>query len=395
MNNQIEEVVLVSGARTPIGSFKKSLSSVPASHLGAIAIEAAIQRAGISKDKVQEVIMGNVLMAGQGQAPARQAALLAGLPKSTVCTTVNKMCSSGMKAIILASQSLMLGQNEVAVAGGMESMSQAPYYLQRGETPYGGVTLQDAILLDGLTDSGPEKLHMGECSERVAEKMKITREEQDDYAIESYRRSLAAVKSGIFEKEIVPVKVPGKRGQPDIEVRLDEEDLNVNVPKLRGLRTAFKKIDGTVTAANASSINDAACACVLMTAKAAKAMGVKPLARIVSFADAAREPVDFPIAPALALPLAVKRAGITLDDVSMFEINEAFSVVAIGNNRELNLDPLKVNVNGGAVSLGHPIGMSGARIVLHLALNLKPGQYGAAGICNGGGGASAIVIQAF
>lgn len=362
---------------------------MPATRLGAVAIKSAVEKAGISNDAVQEVYMGNVCQAASGQAPARQAALFAGLLESTPCTTVNKVCASGMKAIMMASQSLAVGAQDVMVAGGMESMSNVPYYMKRGETPYGGVQLFDGIVFDGLTDVY-NKIHMGSCAENTAKVYNISREDQDEYAINSYKRSQAAGKAGVFKKEIVPVTIKTKKGE-DV-VHEDEEYYKVNFDKFRSLRTVFQK-DGTVTAANASTLNDGAAALVLMTAQAAAKMNVTPLARIVTFADAACAPIDFTIAPALAIPKVLKQAGVKVEDIAMWEINEAFSVVSLINIMQLNLDPSKVNINGGAVSLGHPIGMSGARITGHMVHNLKPGQKGVAAICNGGGGASAIMIE--
>lgn len=343
-------------------------------------------------DLVDEVYMGHVVQGSTGQAPARQAALGAGLPKTVPCTAVNKVCASGMKAIILGAQSILAGDNEIVVAGGQESMSNAPYYLARGETPYGGVNLLDAIVHDGLWDSF-NNIHMGSCAEATAEKYSITREEQDAYAINSYKRSALAAEAGIFAKEIVPVTIPGKRGQPDVIVSEDEEYKKVNFSKIPSLNTVFKKQGGTVTAANASTLNDAAAACVLMSEAAVKKTGVTPIAKIIAHADAATDPIDFPIAPAHAIPKLLKKAGLKKEDIASWEVNEAFSVVALANAKELGLDLSIVNINGGGVSLGHPIGMSGARIVNSLALNLKPGEYGVAGVCNGGGGASSILIQ--
>lgn len=299
--SSINEVVIVSAARTPIGSFRSSLAPLSAPNLGSIAIQGAIERAGIPKDAVQEVYMGQVLQGSTGQAPSRQAALGAGLSISTPCTTINKVCASGMKAIMLASQNLMLGHQEVMVAGGMESMSNTPYYLPRGDTPYGGINLLDSLVYDGLTDAY-KKIHMGNCAENTAKKFNIKREEQDDFAINSYKKTAESVKSGLFEKEIVPVTIPGKKGKPDIIVKEDEEYKRVNFDKLRSIPTFFQREGGTITAANASTINDGAAACVLMTTKAAEKYKVKPLARIVGFADAAVEPIDFPIAPAYAMP---------------------------------------------------------------------------------------------
>jgi acetyl-CoA C-acetyltransferase len=387
----LHDVVIASAVRTPIGSFLSSLAPLPTTRLGAIVIEKAVEQAGISKDAVQEVYMGNVIQAGQKQAPARQATLFAGLPESVPCTTVNKVCASGMKSIMMASQALMCGHQEVMVAGGMESLSNVPYYMFRGMTPYGGVKLEDGITHDGLTDVY-NKFHMGLCAENTATKYNLTREAQDDFAINSYKKSQAAGEAGVFKKEIVPVMVPKGKGK-EVEVSVDEEYTKVNFDKVRSLKPVFKKDGGTVTAANASTLNDGASALVLMTADTAVKMGVKPLARVVSFADAACAPIDFPIAPALAMPKCLDQAGVNKDDVTMFEVNEAFSAVVLANIIECDLDPEKVNIHGGAVSIGHPIGMSGARIVTHMVHSLESGQKGLAGICNGGGGASAILIE--
>lgn len=388
---KINDVVIVSAARTPMGSFQSSLAPLSASQLGATAIEAAVQRAGIAKEDVNEVIMGNVVSAGLGQAPARQAAIFAGLPKNVCCTTVNKVCSSGMKSVMIGAQTLMLGQAEVIVAGGMESMSNVPYYLQRGQTPYGGVKLIDGIVFDGLTDVY-NKFHMGNCAENTAKKMGITRQNQDDFAIGSYKRSAEAWANKVFADEIVPVRIQQKR-KPEIVVDTDEEFKRVNFDKFGQLSTVFQRENGTVTAGNASTLNDGGSACVLMTAEAAERLGCKPLARIVGFQDAETDPIDFPIAPALAIPKLLESTGIKKDDVARWEINEAFSVVVLANVQKLDVDPAKVNSNGGAVSLGHPIGMSGNRIVAHLAHTLKKGEFGCASICNGGGGASSILIE--
>lgn len=387
----LNEVVIASAVRTPVGSFLGSLSTVKGTKLGSTAIAGAVEKAGIAPDAVQEVYMGNVLQGFQGQAPTRQATLGAGLSLSTPCTTVNKVCASGMKAVMLAAQSLMCGHQEVMVAGGMESMSNVPYFLKRGATPYGGVNLVDGIVFDGLTDAY-NHCHMGNCAENTAKKFGITREEQDEYAIRSYTLSQAAAAAGIFDKEIVPVHVPQRRGAP-LVVAADEEFKKANFEKFKTLKTVFQKEGGTVTAANASTLNDGAAAMVLMTADAAKAQGVTPLAKIVGFADAAIDPMDFPTAPAYAIPKMLERAGVKAEDVAMWEINEAFSVVVLANVKMLGCDPEKVNVNGGAVSIGHPIGMSGARITGHMVHNLKSGEFGVGGICNGGGGASAILIQ--
>lgn len=386
------DVVIVSAVRTPIGSFRSSLASLSAPKLGSVAVQAAVEKAGIPINAVQEVYMGHVLQGSVGQAPARQAALGAGLNVSTPCTTVNKVCASGMKSIMLASQNLMLGHQEVMVAGGMESMSNTPYYLARGDTPYGGVALLDSLVYDGLTDAY-KKIHMGVCGENTAKKMGISRSEQDEFAINSYKKTANSVEKGFFEKEIVPVTVQGKRGKPDIIVSTDEEYKRVNFEKLPQLPTVFQKENGTITAANSSTINDGAAACVLMTAAAAQRLKVKPLARVVGFADAAVEPIDFPISPVFAILKVLKQTGLKKEDVTLWEINEAFSVVVLANIKMLDLDPLKVNAHGGAVSLGHPIGMSGARIVNHLVHALKAKEYGVAAICNGGGGASTLIIQ--
>ncbi|XP_064628370.1 acetyl-CoA acetyltransferase, mitochondrial-like [Lineus longissimus] len=387
----LNDVVIVSATRTPIGSFRSSLTSVAATRLGAIAIKDAVQKAGILPEAVQEVYMGNVIQAACGQAPARQATLGAGLSINTPTTTVNKVCASGMKSIMMAAQSLMCGHQEVMVAGGMESMSNVPYYMKRGETPYGGVHLLDGIVFDGLTDVY-NKCHMGNCAEETARKFQISREAQDEYAIMSYKRSQESAANGVFDKEITPVGVPQRKGA-EIQVTSDEEYKKVNFDKFKALRPAFQKEGGSVTAANASTLNDGAAACVLMTAQAAEKLKVKPLARIVGFADAAIAPIDFPTAPAFAVPKVLEATGIKKDDIALWELNEAFSVVALANVKLLDLDINKVNVHGGAVSIGHPIGMSGARITNHLVHQLQPGQYGMASICNGGGGAAAILIQ--
>jgi len=341
---------------------------------------------------VQEVYMGNVLTAGIVQAPARQAALGAGLPLSTPCCTINKVCASGMKSIMMAAQSIQCGSQDIMVAGGMESMSNVPFMMRREPIGYGGAKILDGIPSDGLTDAY-DHIHMGVCGENTASKYGITREDQDEYAINSYKLSSAAWESGLFADEVFSVEVPAKRkGKPPTTVSVDEEFTKVNFDRFTSLRAVFKK-DGTITAANASTLNDGACAAVLASESAANSRGLNALARIVGYADAACAPIDFPIAPALAMPKALKQAGLTIDDMTMLEINEAFSCVVIANIKELNLPAEKVNVHGGAVSIGHPIGMSGARIVAHMVHQLQPGQYGMAGICNGGGGASAIIVQ--
>ncbi|XP_076030098.1 acetyl-CoA acetyltransferase 1 isoform X2 [Oratosquilla oratoria] len=388
----IHDVVIVSAARTPMGSFRSALASFRAPELGSIAIKNAVERAGVDPAAVQEVYMGNVCQAMCKQAPTRQAVLFAGLSKTTPCTTINKVCASGMKSVMMAAQSLMCGSQEVMVAGGMESMSNVPYYMARGDSPYGGVKLEDGIVFDGLTDVY-NKFHMGNCGENTAKKLGITREDQDEYGLNSYKKSAAAWKAGVFKDEVVPVTIPGKRGKPDITVSEDEEYKKVNFDKFKKLATVFQREGGTVTAGNASTLNDGAAACVLMTAEAAERHGVKPLARIIGFCDAATDPIDFPIAPAHATPKLLEMTGVHKDDVAMWEVNEAFSVVVLANIKMCDLDPAKVNIHGGAVSLGHPIGMSGARIVGHLAHALQPGQKGVASICNGGGGASAIMLE--
>ncbi|XP_011498265.1 PREDICTED: acetyl-CoA acetyltransferase, mitochondrial [Ceratosolen solmsi marchali] len=389
---KLNDVVIISAARTPIGSFLGSLSSMSATKLGAIAIQAAIERACIGKEEVKEVFMGNVCQANVGQAPARQSALFAGLPKSTICTTINKVCASGMKSVMLGAQALQCGSQEIILAGGMESMSNVPFYLKRGETKYGGMRLEDGIVFDGLTDVS-NKFHMGNCAENTAKKIGITREQQDEYAINSYKRSAAAYENDSFKDELVPVNIPQKKGKADIIFSADEEFKRVNFEKFSKLATVFQKEYGTVTAGNASTLNDGAAALILTTTQTAEKLNLKPLARIIGFQDAATDPIDFPIAPALAIPNLLKNAGISKNDISLWEINEAFSVVVVANQKLLDIDPTKVNIHGGAVSLGHPIGMSGARIIVHLVHALKTNEKGVASICNGGGGASSILIE--
>jgi acetyl-CoA C-acetyltransferase len=391
----MNEVVIVSAVRTAIGSFNGSLAGISAPRLGAEAIKGAIAKAGIDPKLVDEVFMGQVLQAGSGQAPARQAARFAGLGDNVPCTTVNKVCASGMKSVMLGAQSIMLGHNEVVVAGGMENMSAVPHYLPGSRSGFklGNTTLVDGLVSDGLTDVY-HNYHMGNAAELCAKECKISREDQDAFAIESYRRSAEAWKNRAFADEIVPVMVSQRKGDP-IPFVEDEEYRNVAMDKIPGLRPVFQK-EGTVTAANASTLNDGAAALVLMSATKAAELGLKPLARIRSFADAAQAPEWFTTAPSKALPLALQRAGLGTKDIDLFEINEAFSVVSIANNRLMGLDPAKVNVNGGAVSLGHPLGASGARILVTLvhALRKNGKRMGAAGICNGGGGASAVVLEA-
>ncbi|KAF9946673.1 erg10, acetyl-CoA C-acetyltransferase, partial [Modicella reniformis] len=383
------EVVIVSAVRTPVGCFAGALKSLTAPQLGAVAIRGAIEKAGIKADQVEEVYMGNVLQANVGQSPARQAALSAGCPLTTEATTINKVCASGLKAVMLAAQALQTGAREIMVAGGMESMSNVPYYSPRGAA-YGNQTLSDGIIKDGLWDVY-NQFHMGNCAENTAEKHKITREEQDAYAIESYSRAAKAWKEGVFTNEIVPVPIKDKKGEKLIKE--DEEYKNVKFDKIPTLKPVFQPQGGTVTAANASSLNDGASALVLMTRSKADELGLKPLARILSFADAAVAPIDFPIAPAAAFPKALEKAKLKVTDIDLFEFNEAFAVVAIANNKLLGLDPKKVNIAGGAVGLGHPIGSSGSRILVTLTHLLKKGQKGGAAICNGGGAASAMVIE--
>ena len=391
---QIKEVYIISAVRTPIGSFGGALSSLSATELGAIAIKGALEKAGIDKDQVQEVIMGNVLSANVGQAPARQAAVKAGLGYNVECTTVNKVCASGTKAIMYAAQAIMLGHKDVIVAGGMESMSNVPYYVDKARwgAKMGHTQLTDGLIRDGLWDVYND-FHMGNAAENTARQMHITREMQDEYAINSYKKVAAAAEAGMLKDEIVPVEVP-QRGKDPILVTEDEEYKKVSFDKIPSLKPVFDKA-GTVTAANASNLNDGAAALLLMSKEKAEELGVKPIARIRGFADAEQDPIWFTTTPSLAIPKALKNAGITPEEVDFYEINEAFSVVSIANNQKLGLEGGKVNVFGGAVSLGHPLGASGARIVATLCnvLNKKGGKIGVTGICNGGGGASALVIE--
>ncbi|CAM1504670.1 Fc.00g022610.m01.CDS01 [Cosmosporella sp. VM-42] len=387
-------VYIVSVARTPIGSFLGSLSSLSATQLGATAIKGAVERAGIKPEDVDEVFFGNVLSAGLGQGPARQCAIGAGLPQKTICTTVNKVCASSLKAIILGAQNIMLGTSDIVVAGGTESMSNTPHYLPNLRTgaKYGDQTLIDGVLKDGLTDSY-KKEHMGLSGELCAQDHELTREAQDEYAINSYKKAQAATEAGLFT-EIVPVEVSGGRGKPPVKVERDDEVKNLNEAKLKAMRPAFKS-DGTVTAPNAAPINDGAAAVVLVSEAKLKELGLKPLAKILGWGDAEREPERFTVAPALAIPKAIKHAGLTAEQVDFYEINEAFSVVALANIKLLGLDASKVNVYGGSVAIGHPLGCSGARIITTLTsvLKEKNAKIGAVGICNGGGGASAMVIE--
>ncbi|WP_343486681.1 acetyl-CoA C-acyltransferase [Allomuricauda sp. d1] len=389
----MREVVIVSAVRTPIGSFMGALSSLPATKLGAIAIEGALKKINLKPEMVQEVLMGNVVQAGTGQAPARQAAIYAGIPDTVPCTTVNKVCASGMKTIVQAAQSIALGDNEIVVAGGMESMSQIPHYVHmRQGTKFGPATLIDGMQKDGLVDVYDQNA-MGVCADACAVKHDFSREDQDAFAIQSYERSAAAWKDGKFDNEVIPVEVPQRRGEP-VVVSEDEEFKNVKMEKIPQLRPAFTK-DGTVTAANASTINDGAAALVLMSAEKAAELDLKPLAKIKGYADAAQEPKWFTTAPAKALPKALDKAGVSINDIDFFEFNEAFAVVGLANMKLLGLSDDNVNVNGGAVSLGHPLGCSGARIAVTLlhVLEQNNAKFGAAAICNGGGGASALVLE--
>lgn len=390
----MKEVFIVSAVRTPMGSFMGSLSTVPATQLGATAVKGALDKINLDPKNVQEIYMGNVLQAGEGQAPARQVALGAGLSSETPSTTINKVCASGMKAVMMAAQAIKAGDTEVIVAGGMENMSMVPhYYNARNATKLGDVKMQDGMVLDGLTDVY-NKVHMGVCAEKCATDYSITREEQDQFAIESYKRSAKAWSEGRFAEEVVPVSIPQRKGDPVIFAE-DEEYKSVNFDRLPTLPTVFKKEEGTVTAANASTLNDGASALILVSKEKMEELGLKPLAKIISYADAAQEPENFTTAPAKALPIALKKAGLEISDIDFFEFNEAFSVVGLANNKILGLDAAKVNVNGGAVALGHPLGSSGSRIIVTLINVLKQNnaKYGAAAICNGGGGASAIVIE--
>lgn len=390
----MNEVVIVSAVRTPIGSFNGSLAGVSATKLGAAAIQGAVEKAGIKPEDVQEVFMGNVISANLGQSPATQAAIFAGLPQNIPSTTVNKVCASAMKAVMLGAQSIMCGANDVVVAGGMESMSNVPFYLDKARNGYrlGNGTLIDGLIKDGLWDVYKD-YHMGNAAELCAREYNISREDQDAHAIESYKRSAAAAEAGKFKNEIVPVRIPQRKGN-DVVVSEDEEYKNIKFDKVATLRPVFDK-EGSVTAANASTLNDGASALILMSAKKAQDLGLKPIAKIRGFADAQQAPEWFTTSPAKAVPIALANAGISKEEVDYYEINEAFSVVALANNKILELNSDKVNVNGGAVSLGHPLGNSGARIITTLihVLEQNSGKYGVATLCNGGGGASAIVIE--
>lgn len=388
-----KEVYIVSAVRTPMGSFMGSLSSVSATQLGATAIKGALEKAGISADKVTEVFMGNVLQAGVGQAPAKQAALGAGLLNTTPCTTVNKVCASGMKAIMMGAQSIIAGDNEIVIAGGMENMSSVPHYINgRQGVKLGDIKMIDGMVKDGLTDVY-NQIHMGVCADKCASEHNFSREDQDNFAVASYEKSAKAWQTGKFNDEIVPVAVPQRKGEP-VMINEDEEYKNIKLDKIPTLKPAFTK-EGTVTAANASTLNDGASALVLASKEAVEKYGLKPIAVIKGYADAAHEPEWFTTAPAAAAPKALAKAGLTADQIDFWELNEAFSVVGLVNTKLLNIDPSKVDVNGGAVALGHPLGSSGSRIIVTLINVLKQNnaKYGAAAICNGGGGASAMVIE--
>ena len=390
----MKEVVIVSAVRTPMGSFGGSLSGFSATQLGGFAIKGAIDKVNLDTSLINEVFFGNVMQANLGQAPARQCSICAGIKNDVPATTVNKVCASGMKAIMLGAQSIKCGDNDVVVVGGTESMSNVPHYVEKVRTgqKLGDLKLKDGLVHDGLTDVY-NQTHMGLCAEICAEDMNISREAQDEFAIESYRRSKEAWEKKLFEDEIVPVTIPQRKGDP-IQFEEDEEFKNVKIDKIPNLRSVFKK-EGTITAANASTINDGASALILMSADKAKSLNIEPLAKIVSYADASHEPEWFTTAPAKALPIALKKANLDINDIDYFELNEAFSVVGIANKKLLNIDSDKVNCFGGAVSLGHPLGSSGSRIVVTLinVLNKKEAKLGAAAICNGGGGASALIIE--
>jgi acetyl-CoA C-acetyltransferase len=389
----IKEVYIVAAVRTPMGSFLGGLSNIPATQLGATAIKGALEKGNVNADLVDEVFMGNVLQAGVGQAPARQAALSAGIGQNVPCTTVNKVCASGMKAIMLGAQTILSGDNEIVVAGGMENMSQTPHYVDgRNGTKFGNITMLDGITKDGLLDVY-SKVPMGNCAELCAKEHNFSREDQDNFAITSYTRAAEAWKAGRFNNEIVPVSVPQRKGDP-VLVSEDEEYKNVFLDKIPSLRPAFDK-EGTITAANASTLNDGASALILASKEAVEKHGLKPIAKIVSYADAAQAPEWFTTAPNLAVGKALNKAGMTTNDVDFWELNQAFSVVGLANMKLLGLDPAKVDVNGGAVALGHPLGNSGSRIIVTLINVLKQNnaKIGGAGICNGGGGASAMIIE--
>ncbi|KAF8627171.1 hypothetical protein AX15_004490 [Amanita polypyramis BW_CC] len=389
VRSMAHQTVIVAASRTPTGSFNGALKSLTAPQLGTVALKHALESKQIDPAIIEEVYFGNVVQAGVGQAPARQVALAAGIRSSSDATTINKVCASGIKSVMLAAQAIRSGDRSVVAAGGMESMSNAPFLLPRQNPVFGQFTTRDSLESDGLWDVY-NKFAMGNCGEHSAVKHGISREDQDAHAVESYKRSERAWKSGAFDAEIAPVTVPGKKG--DTIVREDEEYKRIIYEKVPTLRSAFKK-DGTITAANSSPLSDGASALILMSSEKAKELGLTPLANVLSWADAGVDPIDFPEAPTVAVPRALEKANLTINDISLFEINEAFSVVIRIAEKVLNIDPAKINVNGGAVALGHAIGNSGARIVVSLVHALKPGQYGVAGVCNGGGGASAVVVQ--
>ncbi len=389
----MNEIYIVSALRTPVGSFLGGLATLSASDLAAAVIKASLEKIQLESSSVDEVFLGNVLQAGVGQAPARQAALKAGLPNDIPCTTINKVCASGMKSVMIAAQTILCGDNHVVIAGGMENMSQTPHYVNgRSGTKFGNIALVDGITKDGLLDVY-SNLPMGNCAELCAKEYAITREEQDDFALDSYKKSAEAWKSGLFNNEVISISIPQKKGEPNI-ISEDEEFKNVFIDKVRGLKPAFDK-EGTITAANASKLNDGASALILVSKEALEKYKLTPLAKIVAYADAAHEPEWFTTAPSKAVDKALLRAGLSKSDIDFWEFNEAFSVVGIANTKILGLDPSKVNVNGGAVALGHPLGSSGSRIIVTLINVLKQnkGSYGVATICNGGGGASAIIIE--
>jgi len=388
-----QDIVIISYARTPIGSFNGTLAGIPAPKLGSVAIKSALNKINLKPELVDEVYMGNVLQAGEGQAPARQAAIFSGIPNTVPATTINKVCASGMKAVSMAAQAIKAGDAEIIVAGGMENMSQTPHYFNgRKAVKLGDIKVKDGLILDGLTDVYSQQ-HMGVFADLCATKYDISREDQDAYAMKSYLRSAEAWKNNIFENEVVPVEIPQRKGEPVIFAE-DEEYKNVRFDKIPFLKPVFTK-DGTVTAANASTINDGGAALIITTRQKANELGIQPLAKIISYADAAHEPEWFTTAPSKAIPKALEKAGLTIEDMDFFELNEAFSVVSLVNEEILHLDPEKCNIYGGAVSLGHPLGVSGTRIIMALinALKRNNGKYGAAGICNGGGGASAMIIE--
>ncbi|CDR39589.1 RHTO0S04e06788g1_1 [Rhodotorula toruloides] len=387
--NGLREVFIVGAARTPVGSFQGALKAATAVQLGVAAVKGVLAQAQVKPDQVEDLYFGQVLQAGAGQSPARQVVLGAGMPESTEATTINKVCASGMKAVMLASQNIQTGQRDLMVAGGMESMSNAPFYAPRTPATFGHFQALDAIVKDGLTDVYGD-YPMGNCAEETAAKHQISREDQDNYCLDSYRKAAEAWKAGAFKAEIAPVTLKSRAGE--VVVEEDEEYKKIKPEKVASLKPVFKK-DGTVTAANASNLNDGASALVLASQEKVDELSLKPLAKVISFADAACAPIDFPIAPAKAVPLALKRAGLSMDQISKFEVNEAFSAVAIANQKILGIPTEKLNVSGGAVALGHALGSSGSRIIVTLVHLLKPGEYGVAGVCNGGGGASAIVIQ--